>query len=58
MRVGDESKNSNFPFDLEKEGSTLDIMFLFFIFSLLRILTATGVPVSRCLPSKLCESYP
>ena len=43
---------SNLSFDLNGLFSTLEIIFLFFIFALLIIFTATLAPVSSCLPSK------
>ena len=47
----DEAKDTDLSFDLHVGKSTLEIMFLFFILSLLMILTATFAPVSICLPS-------
>ncbi len=57
MWVIDESQNLNLSFDLIRFQSTFDIIFLFFIFDLLMILTATLVPVRSCLASEFWSDY-
>ena len=44
-------EDSDLFFDLTERRCTLEIIFLFFIFFLFRILTATSIPVNVCLAS-------
>ena len=57
MWVIDESQNLDLSFDLFGFSGTFDIIFLFFIFNLLMILTATLVPVRSCLASECRSEY-
>ena len=55
--VVDELQDSYFPFHLRYLLITFDIMFLFFIFFLLIILTATSMPVRSCLAPSYSHAY-
>ena len=49
--VTQKLEDLDFPFDLDRRELTLEIMLLFFILALLRILTATLTPVREWMPS-------
>lgn len=55
--VVDEPEYLDLPLDLLEESGTLEIMFLFLILRLLRILMATLMPVRSCLASCLALEY-
>jgi hypothetical protein len=51
VRMAEELQDAYLSFNLGEETATLEIMFLFFIFALLIIFTATCAPVSSWRPS-------
>jgi len=55
--VVDEFEYFDLSFDLSRRSTTLDIIFLFFILRLFRILTATFNPVKSCLASGWHKRY-
>jgi len=55
--VVDELEDSYFPFDLNQQLATLDIMCLLFILRLFIILTATRTPVRSCRASSFIKKY-
>jgi hypothetical protein len=50
-------EDTNLSFHLHEGNGTFDIMFLFFIFFLLMIFTATSIPVKSCLAPNLLHAY-
>jgi len=58
VRVVDKLEDPDLPLDLPHHTSTFEIMFLFFILDLFRILTATFVPVRSCLASAVTTTVP
>lgn len=55
--VIDELEYLDFPLHLNQHTSTFEIIFLFFIFRLLMIFTATFTPVKSCLASNSQAVY-
>lgn len=57
VSVVDKPEYLDLSLDLHEESGTLEIMFLFLILRLLRILMATLMPVRSCLASGLALEY-
>ena len=53
----DELEDLDFPLHLNSPSTTFEIIFLFFIFLLLMILTATSKPVRSCLAPSSHHTY-